>query len=173
MITPIVPSGSIVVLDTQILIWGGLRRQITGVDLTSENVPDKQKRAAGLLSDLTLAKARVMIPTVTIAELLCPVDIAQHGNFLAALTQRFLCPPFDLPATWVAAQLWRHNRDMPKADQVARLLVKADMQIIATAKIHGARFFFTDDKGCRKLAEHAGLNAKPLPTHSLDLFADQ
>jgi hypothetical protein len=51
-------------------------------------------------------------------------------------------------------------------------VLKADALIIATAKVYGVRYFFSDDGGARRLAERAGLIPKPLPTHSLNLFPD-
>ena len=88
------------------------------------------------------------------------------------ISQRFDCPSFDLRATSLAAKLWRHNRSLSNDEQINRTVLKADVLIIATAKIRGARYFFSDDDKCRKLAVVAGLESNPLPTHALNLFTE-
>lgn len=168
----IVPYGSFVALDTQTLIWGGLRRGVLGIGDQSPADAEKEKRSRLLMFDLDEAKARIVIPSVVVAELLFPIDLHQHGNFLAVISQRFFCPPFDLPATSLAAKLWQHGHSLPPEERSKRTVLKADAMIVATAKIHGARFFYTDDLNCRKLAEVAGLIGRPLPNHSLNLFPE-
>ncbi len=167
-----IPANSLVALDTQILIWGGLRRSVRGLTLHSADDADKEKRARILLHELDGIKARIIIPSVAVAELLCPIDPQEHNNFLAIITRRFDCPPFDIRATSLAAKLWQHNRALPMEEQINRSVLKADMQIIATARIRGARFFFSDDEKCRKLARVADMEALPLPTHALNLFTE-
>ncbi len=123
-----------------------------------------------LFQDLDEAKARIIIPTVSVSELMCPIDPQQHGHFAAIVSQRFHCPPFDLPAAALAARLWQHNRSLPPEEQIQRSILKADVLILATAKTAGARYFFSHDAKCRKLAEFAGMIARDLPTHSQNLF---
>jgi predicted nucleic acid-binding protein len=132
---------------------------------------EKEKRSRHLLFDLEEAKAKIVIPSLVLTELLLPIDSQHHGTFLAVMSQRFYCPPYDLPSTSLAARLWQRGRTLPPEERGKRAVLKADAMIVATAKQHGARFFYTDDGNCRKLAEWAGLVARPLPTHSLNLFA--
>ena len=136
-----IPSGSLVALDTQILIWGGLRRCIPGVSLQNQTDAEKEKRARILLHELDDIKAKIVIPSVAVAELLCPIAPLEHNNFLAIISHQFDCPSFDLRATSLAAKLWRHNRSLSKDEQIARTILKADMQIIATAKTRGGKAF--------------------------------
>lgn len=159
-------------LDTQILIWGGLRRVVPSLTPRSPADADKEKRARILLHELDGVKARIIIPSVAVAELLCPLDPQEHNNFLAIRTGHFDCPSFDIRATSLAAKLWRHNRSLPKDEQITRTVLKADMQIIATAKTRGAKYFFSDDDKCRKLAKFAGMEVLPLPTHAVNLFTE-
>jgi hypothetical protein len=107
---------------------------------------------------------------VTVAELLCAVEPQDHGNFVAALTNRFFCPTLDLRASALAAELWRYHRGLPSEQQIQRSVLKADVLIIATAKVAGATTFYSHDEKCRKLASRAGMRARDLPTHSQDLF---
>lgn len=166
----IVPHGAYVAVDTQALIWGGIRRGIPGIGGLSPADAEKEKRSRFLMHDLDEAKAQIVIPSIVVAELLLPIDPQHHGTFLAVMTQRFRCPPFDLPATSLAASLWQYGHSLPAQEQGKRTVLKADVMIVATAKVHGVRFFYSDDQSCRKLAERAGLVARPLPTHSLNLF---
>jgi hypothetical protein len=133
---------------------------------------DKERRCRILLHELDEMKVKIVIPAVSVAELLCPIDPQQHSAFLAEITRRFECPPFDIRATSLAADLWRRNRSLSKAEQVARSVLKADVQIIATARIRGVGHFFSDDAKCRKLAAAAGMASHPLPTHPLSLFTE-
>jgi len=55
---------------------------------------------------------------------------------------------------------------------IKRQVLKADVQIVATAKVAGAGTFYSHDLKCRKLAVSAGLTARDLPTHSQILFID-
>jgi len=169
--TTIVPFGAYVAVDTQTLIWGGLRKGIPGLPPCKAEDADKEKRAHLLLFDLDEAKAKLVVPSVVVTELLLPINEQFHGSFVAVMSQRFHCPPYDLPSAALAARLWQFGHSLPPEEQNTRTALKADIQIIASAKVHGARFFYTDDWKCRKLAEKAGLVARSLPTHSLNLFA--
>jgi PIN domain len=167
-----IPANSLVAVDTQILIWGGLRKCVPGLNLKAQADADKERRAHILLYELDELKAKIIIPSVIVAELLCPIDPQDHNNFLAEITRRFECPSFDIRATSLAARLWRHNRSLSKEEQISRSILKADVQIIATAKIRGVVHFFSDDGDCRKLATVAGMISHSLPTHALNLFTE-
>ncbi len=160
-----------VTLDTMVLIWGGLRRPITTIP-SSEHTAEMEFRARVLIRDLEVKGEAIIIPAVSVAELLAPLDDHEHGNFMAVLTQRFFCPPFDLPAASLASQLWKYHRDLPPKDQLQRTVLKADVLIVATARVAGASIFYSHDSRCRKLAERAGMKALDLPTHSEDLFTN-
>jgi hypothetical protein len=167
-----IPAKSLVALDTQILIWGGLRRCVPGVSLQSQADADKERRARILFHELDDIKATIIIPAVAVAELLCPIDLQHHNNFLAEVTRRFECPSFDIRAASLAARLWQQNRSLSKDEQITRSILKADMQIIAIAKLRGVVHFFSDDAKCRKLASVAGMTSHSLPSHALNLFTE-
>jgi hypothetical protein len=71
------------------------------------------RRSRILLRDLDEKKQFVIVPTVAVAELLCPIDPREHGKFIAVLTQRFFCPPFDIRSASMADELWRYHRGLP------------------------------------------------------------
>ena len=161
-----------VALDTHILIWGGLRPPNPSGEPLSSHAAEMTYRSHALLVDLEKRGEKIIIPVVSVAELLVPLDTSQHGAFLATLTARFFCPPFDMHAASLAAQLWSYHRTLPPSEQLGRLVLKADVQIIATAKAAGASTFYSHDSKCRKLAIRAGMKASDLPTHCEDMFED-
>ncbi len=160
-----------VALDTMVLIWG-LRRTNPKAGSVNASVADLQRRSRILIRDLEEKKETIVIPTVEVAELLVPIPSSEHGNFIAKLSERFFCPPFDLRAAAVAADLWQYHRQLPADEQIERRVLKADVLIIATSKVAGVNLFFSHDAKCRKLAEKAGLKGRDLPTHSENLFTN-
>ena len=152
-----------------VLIWG-LRKADPPKGTLSDHDAEMQRRSRILLRDLGDKKEIVIVPAVAVAELLCAIDPKEHGKFIAVLTQRFFCPPFDIRAGSLAAELWQYHRGLPPGEQVSRTVLKADVLIISSAKVGGASTFYSHDGRCRKLATRAGLKARDLPTHSEDLF---
>ncbi len=124
------------------------------------------------MRDLEDRDETVIIRTVAVAELITPLEAHQRGQFIATMTERFFCPPFDLRAAAVAAELWQWHRALPPDDQIQRSVLKADVLIIATAKVAGASVFYSHDVKSRKLAAQAGMRALDLPTHSENMFTN-
>lgn len=155
----------IVALDTMILIWG-IRR---GGKPSQRQL---EQRAKILLRQLEDDRAQIVVPSIVIAELLVPVLPANHGAFIIELQRRFLCPPFDVHAASLAAQLWQLNHTAKPAERLGRRTLKADVQIVAAAKVAGATRFCSNDRKCRRLAEQLSLTALDLPTHHEDMFVD-
>jgi hypothetical protein len=118
-------------------------------------------------------KEKIVVPTVMVSELLLGVDPKRHGDYVAALQQRFFCPPYDLRAAALAAELWLHHRGLPKDQQMQRSVLKADVMIVATAKVAGAAVFYSHDGKCRSLANRAGMSGQDLPVNHPDMFRDR
>jgi predicted nucleic acid-binding protein len=132
-----------------------------------------QDRAKILLRQLDDDKATIIVPTVVVAELLVPLRPAQHGEFIAELRRRFFCPPLELQAAALAAELWRKHRGLPKSQQAKRTTLKADVLIIATARVAGASIFYSHEPKCRRLAKLAKMEARDLPMHHENMFVDR
>jgi predicted nucleic acid-binding protein len=128
-----------------------------------------QRRAGVLLTELDEDEQRIIIPNIIVAELLLGVDPADAGKFIAELQNSFFMPTFDLRAALLAASLWQKHRKLPKASQIARSCLKADVMIVATAKVAGATRFYSHDAKARNLAKLAGLDAFDLPLVSRNL----
>ena len=161
-----------VAIDAMVLIWGLQKPHHKGKKATNQDVADMRRRAKLLLRTLAEAKETVVVPAIVVSEVLLGIRPAEHGEFIAALQEHFFMPPFDVRAASLAAQLWLETRELPKEQQPARTTLKADVLIVATAKVAGAEVFYSHDGNFRKLAGRAGMRGEDLPTHSENLFID-
>jgi hypothetical protein len=161
-----------VALDTMILIWGLAQPGARRGNPRQADLIDLQTRSLILIDMLEEADETVVVPTVTVGELLLGVTPARHDDFLAEVQERFYCPPFDLRATAMAAKLWQTHRELPKSQQLERKLLRADVMIVATAKVAGAARFYSHEVKVRRLAEQAGLEAADLPMRHPDMNVD-
>jgi len=161
----------IVGLDSMIVVYAGVapsRKQTR-----PKNFDELRIRAKILLFQLARDKATVVFPTIAVAELLVPVPDAQKGILIAALNEKFVCGPFDLPASAIAAELWSRHAELPKELQYReRHVLKADAMILAAAKAAGVTEFYSHDRRCRKLAGLIGMKGRDLPAHGDDLFIE-
>jgi hypothetical protein len=92
---------------------------------------------------------------------------------LAELKSQFHLPVFDLPTAAYAANLFQQVHQVPKTADVTRACVKADVMIVATAKIAGAREFYSHEPRVRHYAELAGMIAKDLPAQAKNLWTEE
>jgi predicted nucleic acid-binding protein len=161
-----------VALDTMVLIWGLAKLGSRRGNPRQPDLVDLQTRSLILIDMLEEAKETVIVPTVTVGELLLGVKPDRHDDFLAEIQARFFCPPFDLRAAAMAAKLWQTHRELPKSEQLERKLLRADVMIVATAKVAGAARFYSHEPKMRRLAEHAGLEAFQLPVRHPDMNVD-
>ncbi|GMU24726.1 MAG: hypothetical protein AMXMBFR13_47980 [Phycisphaerae bacterium] len=150
-------------LDTMALIWG--LRDVGNTE------PEMEKRALILLKQLDADEADVVISSITVAELLTPLDPKTQTGFLAELHKQFRIAPFDLSAAALAADLYRTSMAThdPRTRQ-GRKVVRADTLIVASLKMAGARSFYSHDRNCRNMVQRAGMVAHEWPTHSEKLF---
>ena len=152
-------------LDTQILIWGGIRDNPGD----QSEKPDLAERSRWLLAQLERDHVEIVIPTITAAELAVPLAAKKRGEFLASLSENFFVKPFDLQAAAIAADLFARALELPESEITARKVLSADTKIIATAKAAGATVFYSHDKRCRKVAALV-MQAHDLPSHAEELF---
>lgn len=153
-----------VCLDNHILIWG-----VRGVSTPGQEQQIEQARQ--LFEDLDQSDARVMIPSVVVAEFLAGVPKPQHGNLLDVLNRRFQIPPFDTRTAALAAELWReaaernpHLKDLVKEvfPGTEKAKIKADIMILATALARNAEILYTHDGPLAKVAE-GRIDVRQLP----------
>jgi predicted nucleic acid-binding protein len=139
-------------IDSMILVYAGFvpskSREI------STDFQELQVRSKLLLHQLSRRKVTILLPTIAISELLVPVPKAQKGALAAALTDKFVCPTFDLAAASIAADLWSQHKKLPQDSQYGhRHVLRADAMIVASAHAAGATEFFSHDRRCRALAD--------------------
>jgi len=140
----------IIGIDSMILIYAGLVPRKSGK-------LSKKLEELGVRSKLLLhmrSKDIIVLPTIAISEVLVPVAAAQRGILLTELSSRFLCPPFDMSAAAIAADLWSQHKRLPDDLQYQdRHVLRADAMIVAAAKSAGATEFYSHDRRCRALAD--------------------
>lgn len=125
-------------LDTMVLIWGVQGAARAG----QEPMIDRTSR---YIRSLRADKTRIMIPTPAVAEYLQGFAEPERGRQLELLARRFVIPAFDLPACYLAADLARRARESSPTGGASRQAIKTDLQIIATAVVHGAQRIVTDE----------------------------
>jgi predicted nucleic acid-binding protein len=151
----------IVAIDTQTLVWG-VRREGGSVD--------QLQRAKWLFELFTADNAQVLLPAIVISEYLIPAEKKSHPAIIDAINKRFLIKPFDIECASLAAELFKIGKPMrPSGVPMGREVLRSDTLIIATAKVHKAKVFYTNDNDCRALASRV-MDARPLPNNSHELF---
>jgi predicted nucleic acid-binding protein len=159
-------------LDAMVMIWG-LKSQGAKVGNPKQrDLREMRYRARVLLDMLEGEQQAVMFPTIALAEVLVGVDEKMHSQFIDTIQKTFYCPPFTLPASALAAKLWQANHRRPEGERMSRTTIKADVLIIATAAVHGAKRFYSHDKKARTIAELAGMQALDLPLRHHDMHVD-
>lgn len=123
---------------------------------------DRKKQVLHLLDRLDKLKGKVIIPTPALAEYLVHADQAGLAT-VNALQKRasIKIADFDTAAAFETSQmdgaaLARGNK-RDGADQPWQK-VKFDRQIVAVAKVHGAKLIISDDDGVRKVAARQGIS---------------
>ncbi|MGB2822129.1 MAG: PIN domain-containing protein [Phycisphaerae bacterium] len=153
----------VVAVDSMVLVWG-IRK--TGPE-------EKIRRARYLFSELEDDEAQVILPSVAVAEYITPLASPdERAQVVAAMGERFIISPFDANDAILAAQLYREGQARRKMGaRGARVCLRADSLIVATAKNHGAREFYTEDVDCYNMASQV-IHTKKLPTIGRSLFDD-
>ena len=151
----------IVGIDSMILIYAEVvpsNPATRGADFA--DLRDRAKLLLHMRKDDT-----IILPTVVLSELLVPVPKTDRGTLIAILQKMFVCPPFDVPAASIAADLWSQHRNLPQDQRYdKRQVVRPDCMIIASVRAAGATDFYSHDKKCQTLAKVAGMTPHDLPT---------
>jgi predicted nucleic acid-binding protein len=150
-------------IDTQILIYAEAVPPKNGN--RCKEFAELQERAKLLIYKAADDGDTIVLPAVVISELLVPVPSSQRGAVVQVLEKTFQCPPLDIPAATIAADLWSKFRSLPEGQTVniSRNVLRADALIVASARAANATHFYSHDAQCRKLAELAGMKALDLP----------
>lgn len=137
-----------------------------------------RERVDFLISDIHGRGDQILIPTPALSELLIGVGHSR-SQILHELTKnpKFILGPFDTRAALELSLMTegtkKHSTRGKRGQSSATWAkVKYDRQIIAIAKVFGARTVYTEDNDVRKLAQAVGMTVKgvsdlplPFPVH--------
>jgi predicted nucleic acid-binding protein len=137
--------------DTAVLIWG-----VQGLAGTARTESDRDPmidRTRRYVASLAGEGTRIMVPTPALAEYLRAFPSRDRRRQIELLDRHFFIAAFDLPSAYLAAGLARRVREEGAPEGLTRQAIEADLQIIATAVVHGARAIVTDEvEHCERLA---------------------
>jgi predicted nucleic acid-binding protein len=136
------------------------------------------ERIDGLIERLASKKDKIVIPTPALAEIL--VQLSKVGPTYVEKLKEFACfqiRAFDERAAVEFGAVIRarsKNGQSKVRKQVSVNKVKFDHQIVAIAKVQGARAVYSDDKQLRAFAKECGMEAfgladVPIPPKQLAL----
>jgi|SRR6185503_3832815 len=132
-------------IDNHILIWG-IRKEAT---------PGQESmilRAELFLEFLAAQKTRIMVPAVVLGEFLVKVPADKHLDVQTVFQKRFQVVPYDNLAASLAARIQQEHRGGASHSNTSRDVLKADIQILATAVTRKAAVLYTHDEDLTKLA---------------------
>ena len=96
----------------------------------------------------------MVVPSVVIGEFLVKVPVEKHQEVQAVLEKRFQIVPYDAVAAACAARIFQeHKNSGASRGNVPRDILKADIQILATAVTRKVVKLYTHDGDLAKLAE--------------------
>lgn len=138
---------TVVCLDTNIIVFGALSR---GRNPEGQNFIEMSR---ALLRDIEKKRHEVLLPTVSVGELLVPIPEQLHSGELEKLGQKWRVVDYDVMAAAQFARM-RHakltNRALrelrggdPSATKNQQI---ADVMLAATAIVNGAETLYTTDE---------------------------
>lgn len=147
-----------VVLDTSVLVFLVSPNAPAPIDpATGKHVEHCQERIEGLLEDLDKSGVQLLVPTPVLSELLIQAK-ARQIEVLGALANKRAVQvvPFDQAAAVENAAL-RRSKISAKTRGESKKEVSFDLQILAIARVAGAKMILSDDDQMRKRAVKAGM----------------
>lgn len=160
----------LVCFDTQQMIWG-IKEQAT------EGEEDMVARTKAFIRHLDEKGTRILVPSIVVAELLIRVPPELHSMVSNLVERSFVVGDFDLRASSCFARMWRDKKDrgviqtLQHQASVAKVKLRADCMIAATAVANGASCIYSHDKDVKAIAEgHILVREVPLIEEQLDLF---
>ncbi len=157
---------AIVVLDTNILIWG-LKRECT---------PGQEgmvKKAELFLKYLDDNENSVLIPSIVLGELLMNIPVEKHPKFISQIEGKFKIANYDAIAASCFARIWQDKKGdegvkiIKKNLSVTKTHQRADYLIIAIAVTRGAKCIYSHNTSELKKFAEGYIDVKDMP---LDLY---
>ncbi len=128
---------------------------------TGKEVEYFQQRIDFLIEQLETERTKIIIPTPALSEILVHANAAgtEYLNLIQQ-SSAFKIEPFDQRAAIEVAFMIRDaikSGDKRSGVKETWAKVKFDRQIVAIAKVNGARIIYSDDVGLRAFASIAGI----------------
>ena len=151
-------------IDTSLLLLLLDPKTPTPNDGAGKPVSDAQQRVLHLLSELSKAKRKLIIPTPVLSEMLLLTQTAGQAYLEKINKSRaFIVAPFDQKAAIELALMTavskRQARKLRAGSAVTAAKLKFDRQIVAIAKVNGATTIYASDSDLATFATNNGLEA--------------
>lgn len=133
-------------------------------DETGKAIPDAQKRVLHLLNELSKARRKLIIPTPVLSEMLLLTQTAGQ-QYLEKInkSRAFVVAPFDQKAAIELALMTalskRQAKKLRAGSAVTAAKLKFDRQIVAIAKVNGAKTIYAGDGDLATFAKDNGIEA--------------
>jgi predicted nucleic acid-binding protein len=127
-----------VTLDTNFLIWG----------VRGESSPGQEHLipiAQAIISKLKASDDRVVLTAIVVAEYLSGTPEDKFDAEFAEIHKSFQVLPFDAKAAKIAAKLWQSRHKLIQSIGKSRNVIKADIQLVATARAHDVNRVYSGD----------------------------
>ena len=150
----------LVTIDTNLLIWG-----VRGISSVGQE--EMILRAKALIDWLDNRNDRLVLTSVCVGEYLIGNDPEKRKQELSALQEKHMIYPYDANAAVIAAELRSDDdflRSLKTDADKTRVAIKADIEIVATAKAFQIERIYSNDAILRKIAARCGLSAQDVPS---------
>ncbi len=160
-----------VCVDTQLLIWG-----VKGE--SSSNRIEMKKKAEHFIKSLIAENAKIVVPSVVLAEMMCNVPENERASVLNGITKNFQIQPFDTRTALIYAETYFKKKIAPGNANTESLdgnrkTIIADIMVVASAKAADAAMLYSEDTDIQKLsAGIIGFSSLPEPKGQMDLFEE-
>lgn len=140
------------------------RAQIPADPATGKPIEAARERIQGLVDDLQREKARIVVPTPVIAELLT-VSGPEGTQYFDTLTKSKVFEIGDFDARAALEVSLMNNEALAEGDKKAGIdapwqKIKVDRQIIAICRVRGVDVLYTDDASLAETALRAGVKTR-------------
>lgn len=150
----------IVCLDTQVLIWG----------FREESSPGQEEmvaRAKFLLKKLDHEKAKILIPSICLAEASIAIEFDKREEFFSLFNKNFRIVNFDQRAAIYFANHFKFLRFARmhncKANPLPKEKLKTDYMVVAIALAQQADVIYSHDNGHIKIFANDFIKVESLP----------
>jgi len=138
--------GSIVCIDTDVLIWG------TKANTGSEQ-SEKCLNAKYFFESLHKDHKTVIVPMVVLAEFLVKIPQSEHSKIMGYFEKSFIIVPIDGLTASVYAQIYQKNKISTSELSKPRQAIKIDRLIVASAVAYKADILYSEDNDIPNFAK--------------------